>query len=120
MASHRVSTANLYGVGQSTRRLASTAALYVVHGPNQRRLSTAALYVVTPVAEAAEPPTAGVISATGGLNQITITQVTAPVGATTRQLYVAESPSDLPEGGPGAGAVLIGEWDDELGDWVSV
>jgi hypothetical protein len=65
-------------------------------------------------------PTPGVIQATGGLNKITITQVTAPVGATTRQLYVATSGDDLPSDGPGAGATLIAEWDDELGDWVAV
>jgi hypothetical protein len=56
-------------------------------------------------------PTAGTISATGGLNKITIHQVSAPVGATSRALYVATSGGDLPASGPGAAATLLDEAD---------
>jgi hypothetical protein len=57
------------------------------------------------------PPTASVISATGGVNQITVSQVTAPENETSRALYVATSASDLGLDGPGAGATLLGDAD---------
>ena len=59
------------------------------------------------------PPTAAVIAAAAtDYGEITISQVTPPVGATTRALYAADSAADLPAGGPGGGAELLdADWD---------